>query len=114
MMSSKHKRMGHVIAVRPEKIAEYKKLHAAAWPEVLAMIRACHIRNYTIYLREPENLLFSHWEYTGKDFEADMARMALHEPTQRWWALTDPCQQQMGSAPVGEKWSPLEEVFHAD
>ncbi|MDO8290463.1 MAG: L-rhamnose mutarotase [Parvibaculum sp.] len=113
-MSKSHKRMGHVIAVRPEKIVEYKKLHAAAWPDVLAMIKSCHIDNYTIYLREPENLLFSHWEYSGDDFAADMARMAVHEPTQKWWALTDPCQQPMSSAPAGEKWSPLEEVFHVD
>mgnify|MGYP003679349217 CR=1 FL=1 len=67
-MASNTQRMGHVIAVRPEKIQEYKKLHAAAWPDVLAMIKACHINNYSIYLREPENLLFSHWEYTGDDF----------------------------------------------
>jgi L-rhamnose mutarotase len=113
-MSKKSRRMGHVIAVRPEKIAEYKRLHADAWPDVLAMIKACHIDNYTIFLREPENLLFSYWEYSGDDFDADMARMATHEPTQRWWQLTDPCQQPMASAPAGEKWSPLEEVFHAD
>lgn len=114
MSKTAPRRMGHVIAIRPEKIAEYKRLHAAAWPDVLAMIKACHIDNYTIFLREPENLLFSYWEYSGADFEADMARMAAHEPTQRWWQLTDPCQQPLASAPAGEKWSPLEDVFHAD
>ncbi len=113
-MTTKIQRMGHVIAIRPEKIAEYKKLHAAAWPDVLAMIKACHIHNYWIYLREPENLLFSHWEYSGDDFAGDMARMAAHEPTRAWWALTDPCQQPLASAAAGEKWSPLEEVFYAE
>ena len=38
------------------------------------MIRQCNIQNYTIFLREPENLLFSYFEYTGDDREADMAR----------------------------------------
>ena len=113
-MSENKQRMGMVIGLNPAKIAEYKRLHADVWPEVLEMIHACNIRNYTIFLREPENLLFSYWEYVGEDFEADMARMAKHEPTQRWWKLTDPCQAPLKSRAKGEKWSPMEEVFHAD
>jgi hypothetical protein len=68
-------RYGMVIGIKPEKIEQYRKLHAAAWPAVLAKIRECHIRNYSIYLREVEKgqfLLFSYFEYTGGDFEADM------------------------------------------
>jgi len=37
------KRYGMVIGLRPERIAEYKKLHAAVWPDVLKMIKECHI-----------------------------------------------------------------------
>jgi len=40
------KRYGSVIEVRPERIEEYKRYHAAVWPEVLALIRQCKIRNY--------------------------------------------------------------------
>lgn len=108
------KRMGWVIRVRPEMIAEYKRLHADAWPGVLAKIAECNIRNYTIYLREPENLLFAHFEYHGDDFAADSALMAADPETQRWWQHTDPCQMPMESASEGEQWSPLEEVFHCD
>ncbi|MEQ8949978.1 L-rhamnose mutarotase, partial [Parvibaculum sp.] len=32
-MNAKAQRMGMVIAVKPGKIAEYKRLHADAWPE---------------------------------------------------------------------------------
>ena len=42
-------RMGMVLGLKPEKVEEYKRLHAAVWPEVLAMISACNIRNYSIY-----------------------------------------------------------------
>jgi len=65
-------RMGWVIGIKPEKIAEYKALHAAVWPAVLARIAQAQVRNYTIFLREPENLLFGYWEYTGSDYPADM------------------------------------------
>ena len=38
------KRMGMVIGIKPERIAEYKKTHAAVWPEVLAKISDCNMR----------------------------------------------------------------------
>jgi L-rhamnose mutarotase len=111
------KRYGSVIEVRPEKIEEYKRLHANAWPGVLKMIRECNIRNYSIYLREVEKgkyYLFSYFEYTGTDFDADMKKMAVDETTQRWWKETDPCQRPIPLAKKGEHWSAMEEVFHAD
>jgi L-rhamnose mutarotase len=40
------KRYGWVIGVRPEKLEEYKRLHAAVWPGVLKMIKACNIQNF--------------------------------------------------------------------
>lgn len=106
------KRYGSVIRVRPEKLAEYKRLHAAAWPGVLKMIAACGIRNYSIYYRD--GMLFSYFEYIGEDYQADMARMAADEETRRWWKMTDPCQLPVETAAEGEWWAPMEEVFHCD
>ena len=47
-------RYGMVIRIKPEMIAAYRRLHAAVWPAVLARIARSHIRNYSIYLREPK------------------------------------------------------------
>lgn len=108
------RRMGMMIRIRPEKISEYKELHANAWPEILDMISKCNIRNYTIFLREPENLLFGCWEYHGNNFDADTEQMNADAATKRWWALTDPCQQPLESRKEGEQWAMMEEVFHHD
>ncbi|MDE0591548.1 L-rhamnose mutarotase [Halocynthiibacter sp. C4] len=107
-------RMGMVIGVNAEKIAEYKELHANAWPGVLEMISKCNIKNYTIFLREPENLLFGYWEYHGDDFEADMAKMAEDPETQRWWDVCMPCQKPLETRKKGEWWAMMEDVFHLD
>ena len=48
------KRHGSVAGVKADMVARYQELHAAAWPEVLAVIRRSNIRNYSIFLREPE------------------------------------------------------------
>lgn len=105
-------RMGMMIGIRSEKIAEYKRLHAECWPGVLAQIADSNIRNFSIFLREPENVLFGYFEYHGTDFEADMARMADDPVTQDWWTLTDPCQEPLTSRNPGEQWSFMEEVFY--
>jgi L-rhamnose mutarotase len=63
-------RLGMVIGIRPEKIDEYKRLHAEVWPEVLERLKQTHIKNYSIFLCEPENLLFGYMEYHGNDFNA--------------------------------------------
>lgn len=104
-------RIGMVIGVKPEKIEEYKRLHAAVWPEVLARISACNIRNYSIFLKEPENLLFSFFEYHGTDYAADMAKMAADPKTQEWWAVCMPCQAPLDTRKEGEWWANMEEVF---
>ena len=106
------KRYGMVIGIRPEKIEEYKELHAAVWPDVLKMISACNIRNYSIYLKD--NFLFSYFEYTGKDFDADMAKMAADPTTRKWWDVCEPCQDPLSSRKEGEWWANMEEVFHHD
>jgi L-rhamnose mutarotase len=111
------KRYGSIIQVRPEKIEEYKRLHAAVWPGVAKMITQCNFRNYSIYLRQlPDGnyYLFSYFEYTGRAFAADGAKMAADPETQRWWAVCKPCQVPISNRKEGEWWSDMEEVFHQD
>jgi L-rhamnose mutarotase len=106
------RRYGTTIRLRPEAEVEYKRYHAAVWPEVLRTIRECNIRNYSIFLRN--GTLFAYFEYVGKDFAADMARMAADPKTQEWWAITNPMQDPFPDRKAGEWWTTMEEVFHAD
>lgn len=106
------KRYGMVINLKPDRIEEYKLLHAAVWPDVLKKIAECNIRNYSIYLKE--HTLFSYFEYVGTDYNADMERMAADQTIQKWWDVCKPCQEPLGSRYEGEWWANMEEVFHLD
>ena len=106
------RRYGSVIGLKPEHAAEYARLHADAWPGVLSKITECGIRNYSIYRHE--NLLFSYFEYVGRDFEADMARMAEDPTTQEWWAVCKPMQEPVPNTGPGGWWTDLDELFHLD
>ena len=107
-------RMAMLIGIAPERISEYKALHAAVWPSVLERLAAAQVRNYSIFLREPENLLFGYWEYHGSDFDADMARVAADPHTQEWWKLCGPCQVPLATRQAGEHWAFMPQVFHVD
>lgn len=107
-------RMGLMIGLKPEAIDEYKKLHANVWPEILARLKASNISNYSIFLREPERVMFSYWEYEGSDFDTDMAAIATDPKTQAWWELCGPMQSPLESRKDGEWWAPMQEVFHLD
>ncbi len=107
-------RMGQVIQLHADIIDEYKRIHAETWPAVLKAISDSNIRNYTIFLKEPENLLFAYWEYHGSDFSADMSKMKLVPEMLEWWKITDPMQIPLSTRKTGEWWARMENVFHTD
>ena len=110
------KRIGQVIKLKPEGYAEYMRLHAAVWPEVLETIKRANIRNYSIY--HWNGFLFAYMEYVGEDFDADMALIADDPRTRDWWSLTDPLQQPVEGDSTGsiegQWWTDMETLFHAD
>jgi L-rhamnose mutarotase len=74
-------------------------------------------RNYSIYLRQlpdGKHYLFSYMEYVGDDFEGDLKRLGANPEVQRWWKLTDPCQEPLADRKPGEWWAAMEEVCHQD
>ena len=105
-------RYGSVLRVKPASVQSYRKYHADVWPEVLATIRRCNIRNYSIFLKD--DVLFGYYEYHGSDYEADMAQMAADPKTQEWWSIMMPMQQPLETRAPGEWWASMEEVFHTD
>ena len=103
------KRIGQVIGIKPEDIEEYEKLHANAWPSIIKIIKQANISNYSIF--RYQNLLFAYLEYTGVDYEADMAKLAAEPEMQKWWKITDQMQWQVLEAKDNEWWHEINENF---
>ncbi len=53
--------------------------------------------------------LFSYFEYTGRDFARDAAKMAADPVPQKWWSVCKPCQIPLRDRAKGEWWSDMEE-----
>jgi L-rhamnose mutarotase len=102
-------RVGFTMRILPGKEAEYRRRHAAVWPEMLDALRAAGCRDYSIFIRGSD--LFAYLE--TPDFAAFRATMAASPVNARWQAdmasLIDPLTD-----PATGFHERLEEVFHLD
>jgi L-rhamnose mutarotase len=70
-------------SVKPSQIPEYRRRHAAVWPEMLRELKAAGWNNYSLFLAD-DGLLVGYVECDN--FDAARARMALTEVNARWQA----------------------------
>ena len=102
-------RVGFTMRLLPGQEAEYRRRHAAVWPEMLDALRTAGARNYSIFIHGAE--LFAYLEVD--DFDAFRASMAATEINDRWQAemasLIDPLTD-----PATGFHQRLEEVFHLE
>jgi len=105
-------RFGQIAKLKPEKKAEYIKLHENAWPEVIKTLKECNFQNYSIF--NFELFCFAYFEYTGNDLEADMKKMAADSATQRWWTHTKPCFERFEFSGDDEYYVNMDEIFRLD
>ena len=104
------KRVGMVVGIRPEKLDEYKRLHADANPGVRDLLTKYHMHNFSIFLQQIDDKWyeFGYYEYTGDDFDADMAKLSAEPRNGEWLKVCDPMQLPL----KGQKgWTPMERVY---
>ena len=106
------KRIGFLLKVKQDKIAEYKKGHEAVWPEMLDALRRTGWHNYSLFLRE-DGLLFGYFE-TPESLQAAQAGMLEREVNTRWQQFMAPYFESPNNARPDEMFLELEEVFHLD
>jgi L-rhamnose mutarotase len=107
-------RMGMVIGLKPEKIAEYKRLHADAWPDILDMISKCNIATTRSSSRNRRTFCSATGNITARISRPMRQRWAADPRTQEWWDVCMPCQTPLETRKDGEWWAMMEEVFHHD
>ena len=107
------KRVGFLLKrVKTEKIEEYKKHHAAVWPEMLDALRRNGWHNYSLFML-PTGDIFGYFE-TPDSFQAALDGMALEEINAKWQDFMSPYFETLEGAHPDEAMMELEEVFHLD
>ena len=103
-------RVAFRMRVKPERLAEYKQLHQAVWPELLDDMRSASIRNYSIFADGPE--LFGYLECD--DWSTTTAALAYSDANRRWQELMSDYLATPVDPDASAPLRVLEEVFRMD
>jgi L-rhamnose mutarotase len=102
-------RVGFMINVKPDRLAEYRRLHDPVWPELRAVLREAGIRNYSLWL-SPDGTEFGYLECD--DWAAVCATLERSDVHARWQALMqDYLQTSPDAGQGGQPVRMLDHVF---
>jgi L-rhamnose mutarotase len=104
------KRVGFQFKVRPDRLAEYKRLHQDVWPEMLEALRQSGWHNYTLFMRE-DGLVFGYFE-TEESLQAAQEKMTETEVNSRWQVFMSQFTDDQDRP--DERFVELVEYFHLD
>jgi L-rhamnose mutarotase len=103
------KRYGFKMKLKPGFREEYRKRHAAIWPELKKLIKDSGVSDYSIFLDKETNILFAFQKQSGGQSSQDLGSNPV---VQKWWKyMADIMETNPDNSPVT---IPLEEVFHMD
>jgi L-rhamnose mutarotase len=86
---------------------EYRRRHAAIWPELAALLRETGVRNYSIFLEERSLQLFAILQI---DDPAKLDGLATQPVMRKWWEyMKDIMDTNADGSPVV---LPLMEMFY--
>lgn len=95
--------------LHPGREDEYRQRHDEIWPELVDLLRAAGIEDYSIHLDRGTHVLFA---VLWRRRDHDMDRLPDHPVMRRWW---DHMADIMATTPGGEPVvTPLVTVFHME
>lgn len=99
------------LQVDPDRLDEYRRRHAAVWPDMLVALRDAGWSNYSLFLRE-DGLLVGYVE--TDDLEAARQAMAETEVNARWQEWMAPLFRDLSAARADESFRVIPEVFNLE
>ena len=102
------KREAFKMYLKPGFEDEYKKRHAAIWPELKKLLQDSGVSDYSIFWDKDTNVLFAVQKTDGNGSQ-DLGDNPI---VQKWWAyMADIMDTNPDDSPVS---IPIKEVFHMD
>ncbi len=102
------KREAFKMFLKPGCEDEYRRRHAAIWPELKQMLSESGVYDYSIYWDPDTNILFACQKNNGESSQ----EMGYNPIVQKWWDyMADIMEVNPDNSPVT---IPIPEVWHMD
>jgi L-rhamnose mutarotase len=105
------RRVCFTLQVDPDQLEEYRRRHAAVWPEMLAALKASGWHDYSLFLRA-DGLLVG--VLRTDDLAAAQAAMDATEVNARWQAEMAPFFADLPGGRPDLGFQELPEIFHLE
>lgn len=103
------KRVGFKMRLKPGCLQEYRRRHAAIWPELAELLRESGVREYSIFHDAETDTLFACQKLEGDSSSQDLGQNPI---VQKWWAhMADLMDTNPDLSPTS---TPLNEVFYLE
>ena len=103
------RRICFTLQVKPERLEEYRRRHAAVWPDLLAALRDAGWHDYSLFLRD-DGLLVGY--FLTADLDASLDAMEATDVNARWQAEMAPFFADLPGGRPDRGFVVLDEVFH--
>jgi len=105
-------RIGMVIMMKPDRINDYLEVHSDSYSGVRDLLQKYNMHDFSIFMTRLDDgnyYEFGYYEYTGSNYEADMAALAAEPRNIEWLKKTDAMQIPLN----GEtSWKKMKQVFY--
>jgi L-rhamnose mutarotase len=100
-------RIAFKMQLLPGQAEEYRRRHDAIWPELVSLLKAAGISDYSIYLDHETGILFA---VLRRAVDHGMERLPAEPVMRRWWDfMRDIMETNSDGSPVV---MPLEPMFY--
>lgn len=101
-------RIAFQLRIRAGQEQAYDEAHRHVWPELIAELSAAGVREYSIFRRGQELVLYM----LVPDFDALLRHMAESETDRRWQAFMAALFEPVPSLAPTERFAMMQEVFY--
>ena len=105
------RRVCFTLRVRPDRLEEYRRRHAAVWPEMLKALHDAGWHDYSLFLSD-DGLLVGY--FLTENLDASIAAMQDTDVNRRWQAEMAPFFEELPGGRPDTSMRVLDEVFNLD
>ncbi|HOM19170.1 MAG TPA: L-rhamnose mutarotase [Thermoguttaceae bacterium] len=110
--SGEPQRFCELIALNPDRVEDFQKLHQKIPQAVRDAIRQKGIRNYSVFICTTKDQVYAirYYEYVGESYASDMAELERHPDYKTWRNAWEECQVTLMPLSSGDWWAPSKEI----
>ena len=105
------RRICFTLQVKTDRLDEYRRRHAAVWPDMLSALRRAGWHDYSLFLRD-DGLLVGY--FLTDDLDASLDAMEATDVNARWQAEMAPFFADLPGGRPDRGFLVLDEVFHLE